>query len=126
MAGNIEFFVNGIVEGESGRLRVIGRCCEDTIQVGCCFRSVYDYDDGVDADGREVARRVRPCSVELRIARIHAYGHFLDFLSTAMTGTLDLEGTGMELVRPGLVLGGEPVIVNGQNLPSDVKATRVS
>jgi hypothetical protein len=126
MDRKIEFYVHGIVEGESGLLRIIGRCCEDTVRVGDEFESVYGYKFETDADGRELTLHLNPTAVRLRIVRAHAYGQFLDFLSTGMTGTLDLEGAGMELVRPALVLGGDPVAANGAVRPSDVRSSTVS
>jgi hypothetical protein len=121
-----EFLVGGIVEGVSGRLRIIGRCCDEMIRIGDCFESVYGYEDTVDADGHELAHRVNSVAVRLRVVRIHAYGHEMEALGEGMTGALDLEGSGQELVRPGLVLGGEFVSANGQTEPADVKSTSAS
>ncbi|HEX3998566.1 MAG TPA: hypothetical protein VHX65_08465 [Pirellulales bacterium] len=126
MDRNIEFYVHGLVEGESGKLRFVGRCCADTIQVGDFFESVFAYEFATDSAGSEVTAHVHPEPLHLRIARIHAYGQFLDLLGTGMTGTLDLEGSGQELVRPGLVLGGESVAANGQTAPADVKSSTAS
>jgi hypothetical protein len=124
----IEFSVDGIVQGESGLLRIIGRCCEDTIRVGDFFESIYNYRFSTDADGREITVHVDPAATHLRVVRIHTYGQFLDLLSPGMTGALDLDldGAGVELVRPGLVLGGEPVAANGQPQSADAKSTSVS
>jgi len=96
------------------------------IRIGDFFESVYDYEDTVDADGHELAHRVNSVAVRLRVVGINAYGHELQALGEGMTGALDLEGSGQELVRPGLVMGGELVAANGQAQPTDAKSTRSS
>lgn len=126
MERNIEFTADGIIEGKPGQLRIIGRCCDTPVRIGDSFESVYDYQYSVDADGRELEHRVNPVAVRLRVVGIRAYGHSLEMIGEGMTGALDLEGSGMEQVRPGLVLGGEPVAANGQTAPADVKSSTAS
>jgi hypothetical protein len=93
--------------------------CESAIISNRCTRSNLKP----NTDGREAILRLHPAAVHLRIVHAHAYGQFLDFLSTGMTGALDLEGAGMELVRPGLVLGGASVAANGEVRPTDMRSS---
>jgi hypothetical protein len=126
MDRKIEFSADGIIVGKPGQLRIIGRCCEDPVRIGDAFESVYDYQYSVDSDGHELARRVNPVAVRLRIVGIEAYGRELESLGEGMTGALDLEGSGQELVHPGLVLSGELVVANGQSVPPQSKSSASS
>lgn len=108
MDRNIEFIVKGIVEGVSGRLRVIGRCSEEAIRVGDVFDSLYHVEETDSAGGEQ---RVDGKKVELHVRGIHAYGHELHELSPGMTGALDLEGVDRKFVEPGWLLGVVPAAV---------------
>lgn len=103
MNRRIEFIVKGIVEGVSGRLRVMGRCSEDSIRRGDSFQVLYRYQDGLD----EAKTPVRSASkaLALQVVGIQAYGREIEELGAGMTGTIDLVGTGRELVEPGCLLG---------------------
>lgn len=92
-----EFIVNGFLEGFAGELQVIGRCGDAPIRVGEVFDRVRDKVDG-------------ELPVKLEVAAIHAYGRLLAELGIGMTGTLDVRGEGVDLLRPSSVL-----VVKGSN-----------
>ena len=101
-----EFIVKGIVEGESGRLHVIGRCGDRPIRVDDRFDCIYrnkPRESPLDA-GRPPVRIVEKM-VALRVACIHAYQRSLPELGQGMTGSLALEGEGSEQVEAGWFLG---------------------
>lgn len=97
MSTPAEFIVNGFLEGFAGELQVIGRCGDAPIRVGEVFDRVRDKMDG-------------ELPVKLEVAAIHAYGRLLTELGVGMTGTLDVRGEGVELLRPSSVL-----VVKGSN-----------
>ena len=101
-----EFLVDFVVTGESGLTTAIGRCGDEPIQVGQIFDAVYRYkprrypDQLGDAPVREVEN-----TAGLRVVCIHAYELSLPLLGQGMTGSLVVEGEGLDLVVPGSVLG---------------------
>jgi hypothetical protein len=103
MNRKIEFLVKGIVEAISGRSRFIGRCTEDAIRVGDVFTQTYFLPGSSDSKGG--ATRSDEKTLQLRIVNLQAYGRELRQLGPGMTGTIDLDGTGADLVQPGALLG---------------------
>lgn len=100
-----EFIISHVVDGVSGRT-VIGRCGDEPIRVGQVFDAVYRYkprrypDQLGDPPVREVEK-----AAGLRVLCIHAYDHSLPLLGQGMTGSLVVEGEGLNDVAPGWVLG---------------------
>jgi hypothetical protein len=98
------FIVDGIVDGES--LTVIGRCGDAPIHVGEVFDAVYRnkrrrYPDEL---GDEPVREVeKPAAI--RVVCIHAYEKSLTTLGEGMTGSLALDGDGLQYLAPGWILG---------------------
>jgi hypothetical protein len=98
------FIVDGIVDGES--LTVIGRCGDAPINVGEVFDAVYRnkrrrYPDEL---GDEPIREVeKPAAI--RVVCIHAYEKSLTTLGEGMTGSLALDGDGLQYLAPGWILG---------------------
>jgi hypothetical protein len=98
------FIVDGIVDGES--LTVIGRCGDAPIHVGEVFDAVYRnkrrrYPDEL---GDEPIREVeKPAAI--RVVCIHAYEKSLTTLGEGMTGSLALDGDGLQYLAPGWILG---------------------
>jgi hypothetical protein len=98
------FIVDGIVDGES--LTVIGRCGDAPIRVGEVFDAVYRnkrrrYPDEL---GDEPVREVeKPAAI--RVVCIHAYEKSLTTLGEGMTGSLALDGDGLQYLAPGWILG---------------------
>lgn len=86
-----EFIVNGFIAGYAGEQKVIGRCGDRSIRVGDLFDTLRDKIDG-------------PKQVRLEVVAIQAYGRNLQELGTGMTGTIDVRGDGVELLRPSSVL----------------------
>ena len=80
MDRKIEFSVDGIVEGNPGLLRIIGRCCEDTIRVGDFFESIYGYRFATDPDGHEITVHVDPAATAFA-CRPHPYLRLVSRLS---------------------------------------------
>ena len=101
-----EFIVDDVVTGESGATTVIGRCGDEPIRVGQIFDAVYRYKPRRYPDqlGDPPVREVENASC-LRVVCIHAYEQSLPLLGQGMTGSLVVEGEGLDRVAPGWVLG---------------------
>ena len=103
-ANELEFIVVGIVEGEY--FTVIGRCGGVPIHVGDVFDAVYRYkplrypDEMGDDPVREIER---PAAI--RVICIHAFERSIKMMGEGMTGSLSLEGEGLQFVAPGWILG---------------------
>jgi hypothetical protein len=101
---NKMFIVDGFVQGEM--FSVVGRCGDAPIHVGEVFDAVYRYKRRRPPDelGDEPVREVeRPAAI--RVVCIHAYGMSLEFLGEGMTGSLTLDGEGLQYIAPGWILG---------------------
>lgn len=98
------FIVDGFVHGE--HFTALGQCGDVPIHVGDVFDTVYRnkrrrYPDEL---GDEPVREVeRPAA--LRVVCIHAYERSLSALGEGMTGSLTLEGEGLQYIAPGWILG---------------------
>ena len=106
MAENeLEFIVAGVVEhGE--HFTVLGRCGDVAISVGDVFDAVYRYKHRRYPDqlGDEPIREVeKPAAI--RVLCIHAYERCLKTMNRGMTGSLILEGDGLQYLAPGWILG---------------------
>jgi hypothetical protein len=100
----IEFIIDGLVAGE--RATVIGCCGDEPIHLGDEFDSIYRlkkrrYPDEV---GDEPVREVEH-PVSLKVVCIHAYDRSLPVLGQGSTGSIAIDGRGVELIAPGWVLG---------------------
>ena len=97
------FIVDGFVQGE--RFNVVGRCGDSPIRVGELFDAVYRYKRrSRDQLGDEPVREVeKPAAI--RVVCIHAYERSLKALGEGMTGSLTLEGDGLQYLAPGWILG---------------------
>ena len=99
-----EFIVVGLVQGDP--FTVIGRCGDVAIHVGDVFDAVYRYKHRRYPDelGNEPIREAeKPATI--RVLCIHAYERSLVALGEGMTGSLTLEGDGLEYLAPGWILG---------------------
>src|ERR1700730_735119 len=99
----VEFIVVGVVRGE--HLTVLGRCGDAPIHVGDDFDAVYRYKRRRSPDelGDEPVREVeKPAAI--RVACIHAYQRSLQTMGAGMTGSLTLEGDGLQYLAPGWIL----------------------
>jgi hypothetical protein len=98
------FIVDGVVLGE--RFTVLGRGGDAPIYIGEVFDAVYrnkrrHYPDDL---GDEPVREVeRPAAI--RVVCIHAYERSLNALGEGMSGSLTLEGEGLQYIAPGWTLG---------------------
>ncbi len=100
----LQFIVAGFVHGE--RFTVIGRCGDLPIHVGDRFDAAYRYKRRryPDEMGDEPVREVeKPAAI--RVVSIHAYEMCLPTLGEGMTGSLTLEGDGLQYLAPGWILG---------------------
>lgn len=100
----LQFIVAGVVHGE--RFTVIGRCGDRPIHVGDVFDAVYRYKRRRYPDelGDEPVREIeKPAAI--RVVSIHAYERCLQALGQGMTGSLSLEGDGLQYLAPGWILG---------------------
>lgn len=99
-----QFIVDFLVRGE--RLTVLGRCGDLPIHVGDRFDAVYRYKRRRYPDelGDEPVREVeKPAAI--RVASIHAYDMCLPTLGESMTGSLTIEGDGLQYLAPSWILG---------------------
>jgi hypothetical protein len=103
IAKELQFIVVGVVDGE--QLTVLGRCGDTPIHVGEVFDAVYRYKRrSRDQLGDEPVREVeKPAAI--RVVCIHAYEMSLKALGEGMTGSLTLEGDGLQYIAPGWILG---------------------
>jgi hypothetical protein len=96
--------VDGLDHGEHST--VLGHCGDAPIHVGDVFDAVYRnkrrrYPDQL---GDEPVREVeKPAAI--RVVCIHAYERSLKALGEGMTGSLTLEGEGLQYLVPGWILG---------------------
>src|ERR1700730_9922469 len=99
----IGFIVCGFDHGEPST--VLGRCCDAPIHVGDVFDAVYRYKRRRYPDelGDEPVREVeKPAAI--RVVCIHAYQRSLQTMGAGMTGSLTLEGDGLQYLAPGWIL----------------------
>ncbi len=103
-ARSFEFIVAGLVQVE--HFTVMGRCGDEPIRVGDRFDAAYRYEPRKYPEefGDEPVREEEK-PVSLRVFCIHAYGRSLDALGEGMTGSLVLQGDGLDQIEPGWVLG---------------------
>jgi hypothetical protein len=103
---NPEFIIKGIVEGESGRLTVVGRCGDDPVDVNDVFDIVFrNKQRRFPEESGQAPVREEQKSIRLRVECIHAYDRSLRQLGQGMTGSLVLEGDGRDCLEPGWILG---------------------
>jgi hypothetical protein len=100
----LQLIVDGYVPGE--RFTVVGRCGDMAIHVGDAFDAVYRYrqrrypDELGDDPIREEEK-----PADIRVISIHAYERCLQTMGEGMTGSLTLEGDGLQYLAPGWILG---------------------
>jgi hypothetical protein len=120
--GDLEFIVVGVVKGE--HFTVLGRCGGVSIRVGDIFDAVYrNKRRRYPAElGDEPVREVeKPAAIH--VVCIHAYERSLDTLGEGMTGSLTLEGYGLQYLAPGWILGRKsesPIVAVPGPLPTPV------
>jgi len=90
-----EFIVTGATAGGAGVYHVIGRCGDAMLRVGDIFDQIRHPLDGV-----------KP--TRLTVSKIEAYQRSLEELGAGMTAALDVEGEGVEFLRPNAVLVSSP------------------
>jgi len=101
---DLEFIVVGVVQGE--HFTVVGRCGGVPIHVGGVFEAVYRYkplrypDELGDKPVREVEK---PAAI--RVVCIHSYERSRSVMGEGMTGSLTLDGDGLQYLAPGWILG---------------------
>src|SRR3954454_9237184 len=96
----LEFIVCGFIQGQ--HFTVLGRCGDAPIHVGEVFDAVYRYKRRRYPDelGDEPVREVeKPAAI--RVVCIHAYERSLKTMPEGMTGSLTLEGDGLQYLAPG-------------------------
>jgi hypothetical protein len=100
----LQFIVVGVVPGE--QFTVLGRCGDVPIHVGDVFDAVYRYKRRRSPDelGDDPVREVeKPAAI--RVICIHALDRSLKMMGQGMTGSLSLEGEGLQFLAPGWILG---------------------
>ena len=121
---DLEFIVVGLIDGD--HVTVLGRCGDAAIHVGDVFDAVFRYKHRrfPEEMGDEPVREVEKPAA-LRVVCIHAFEMSLETLGEGMTGSLTLEGEGLDYVAPGWVLGrkSEDSAVVGQGLAAVTATT---
>ena len=103
IVNELQFIVVGVVHGE--QMTAVGRCGDTPIHVGEVFEAVYRYKRRFrDELGDEPVREVEK-DAAIRVVCIHAYERSLKALGEGMTGSLTLEGEGLQYIAPGWILG---------------------
>lgn len=99
-----QFIVDGFVQGE--RFTVVGRCGDMPIRIGDIFDVVYRYKRRryPDEAGDEPIREIEKPAL-IRVVAIHAYERCLQSMGEGLTGSLTLEGDGLQYLAPGWILG---------------------
>src|SRR5665213_2870403 len=120
---DLEFVVRAYASGISGRHTVIGRCGDQPIRLGDTFHLAYRakhrrYPD----ESANPLQREAECPVELRVERIHAYGHCLEMLGQGMTGSLELSGPDADKIETGWTLTTERNSKKSEQIVSAVPA----
>jgi len=83
-----------------GRFFVTGRCSKGTPRVGNSFHTVFREDViKTPEGGLESSAPYDRRTVELRIVSIEAYARLLDFISEGHAARIELEGSGLDLLR---------------------------
>ncbi len=119
-----QFIVVGVVHGET--FTVLGRCGGIPIHVGDVFDAVYRYQRRRTPDerGADPVREVeKPAAI--RVVCIHAYERSLKVLGQGATGSLAVEGDGLEYLAPGWIMGrksGVPTLVKPESHPASVSS----
>ena len=109
----LQFIVGGFVDRD--HFTVLGRCGDVQIHVGDVFDEVYRYkrrrypDEMGDDPVREVEK---PAAI--RVVCIHAYQRSLQVMGRGMTGSLTLEGEGLQYLAPGWILGRKGEVPSGE------------
>ncbi|MGP0066980.1 MAG: hypothetical protein ACLQGP_25730 [Isosphaeraceae bacterium] len=100
----LQFIFDGFADLE--RSIALGRCGDVPIHLGDVFDAVYRHkrrrypDEMGDDPVREVEK---PAAIQ--VVGIHAYERCLKTLGQGMTGSLTLEGDGLQYLAPGWILG---------------------
>jgi hypothetical protein len=120
----LQFIVVGVAHGE--QFTVLGRCGGTPIHLGDVFDAIYRHKRRRTPDelGLEPVREVEK-PVVIRVVCIHAYGRSLKMLGQGATGSLAVEGDGLQYLAPGWILGGtsEHAPVAGQGTEPVTAAT---
>ena len=103
IARELQFIVVGVVHGE--HFTVLGRCGNMPVHEGEVFDAVYRFKRrSRDQLGDDPVREIeKPAAI--RVVCIHAYERSLKALGEGMTGSLTLEGEGLQWIAPGWILG---------------------
>ena len=117
----LQFIVDRFDHGE--HFTVLGRCGDVQIHVGDVFDEVYRYKRRRRPDelGDEPVREVeKPAAI--RVVCIHADQRSLQTMGRGMTGSLTLEGDGLQYIAPGWILGRKSEVpsVGEQEVKPDV------
>jgi hypothetical protein len=107
-----EFIFDGFVHGDV--CSIVGRCGDFPIRVGDVFDAVMRYKPRRTAD--ELAtppEREIEIPASIRVVGVQAYGRSLKCLGEGMTGSLTVEGEGLEHLAPGWILGRRSEPLNG-------------
>jgi hypothetical protein len=100
----LQYIVVGVIPAE--HFTVLGRCGDVSIHVGDVFDAVYRYKPlrYPDEMGDEPVREIeRPASI--RVICIHAFERSIKMMGEGMTGSLILDGDGLEFLGPEWILG---------------------
>jgi len=114
----IEFIVDGIVEDQN--VTLIGRCGDEPIALGDEFDAIYRlkprrYPDELG----DPPSRLEEHPVSLRVVAISAYGRSFPILGQGTTGSISVEGAGLDRISSGWLVGRRLAVGSAVGEPSE-------
>ena len=101
----MEFYISGSVNGESGKLSIVGRCGSDPIRPGVEFHAILREKPRQYPLGLELSRQIDKCkSIRIKVQEVEAYGEKVESLPANTTGVLRCVDCSVDLVPGGWIL----------------------
>ncbi len=100
----IDFHILNAIKVVDGKALIEGRCMYGPIKPGQKLNTVFRLSSYITPSGSADATRELICTVDLKVESIWAYGKFLPEISQMMSARLEISGTGIDKIQPGLAL----------------------
>jgi hypothetical protein len=109
----MEFYISGSVNGETGFLSIIGRCGKEPIRPGVEFHAILKEKPRLYPDGLELPREIEKCkSIRIKVQEVEVYGKKVEMLPANTTGVLRCVDYSVDLVPGGWILTDQCVTAN--------------